>query len=184
MRVLVTMRTCMRQRQFRNGGGPRRLYGAQQAAALAPHQPCAECRDQAVTCDFDDALDAAHGLGGDVEQPRADADDQHRDQRLRQRGDERQHDAAPRGLLIGDEIGGDHRLAVTGTRGVEDAVSERNAEQRPHGAAIVLRRADRRRHGPVEFGLLREQPADDAADLLVRHRTRTAERVLRQRRVP
>lgn len=49
MRVLVMMRTCMRQRQFRNGGGPRRLYGAQQAAALAPHQPRAERRDQAVT---------------------------------------------------------------------------------------------------------------------------------------
>jgi hypothetical protein len=55
-----------------------------EAAALAPDQPDAERRDQRVAGDLDRALGAAHGLCGDVEQPRADADDQHRNQRLHQ----------------------------------------------------------------------------------------------------
>ena len=67
----------------------------------------------------------------------ANPDDRDRDQRLHQRGCERQHDAALRGLLVGDQIGRDHRLAVTGPCGVKYSVSKRDDEQRPD-------RADRR----------------------------------------
>ena len=67
-----------------------------------------------------------------------------RDQRLQQRRDERQHDAAPGGLLVGDEIGGDHRLAVAGAGGVKDAVGKGDRQQRPHRRAVGLRGADGR----------------------------------------
>ena len=74
-------------------------------------------------------------------QPGADADDHHRDQRLHQRRGKRQHDAAPRGLLVGDEIGRDHRLAVAGAGGVEDAVGkgDRRAASRPPSRRIWRR---------------------------------------------
>ena len=71
------------------------------------------------------------------------ADDHDRDQRLQQRRGERQHDAAPPGLVVGDQIGRDHRLAVAGAGGVEDAVEERQRRSGPDRAAVGLGGADR-----------------------------------------
>ena len=60
------------------GDGQRRrrlcLQRADEAAALGPDQPGAERRDQRVACDLDRLFRPAHGLGGGVEQPGADAD--------------------------------------------------------------------------------------------------------------
>ena len=137
----------------------------------------ADQRDQRVAGELDHPLGAAHLAGGGVEQRRRDADDRHRDKRLQQRRGKRQHDAAPPGLLVGDEIGRDHRLAVTGTGGVEDAVDERHAEQRPDRAAVGLGGADDARHVAIELGLLGEHPADDAVGRRRRgRRARRAER--------
>ena len=46
-------------------------------------------------------------------------------------------DAAPDALLVGDEIGGDHHLAVARPGGVHDAVEERDAAEPPEGAAVA-----------------------------------------------
>ena len=114
----------MMMRSRHRGHRMPRLQRAKESAALGPDQPGAERRDQRVAGDLDRALRPAHGFRGGVEQPGADADDQHRDQRLHQRRGERQRDAAPRGFLVGDQIGRDHRLAVAGPGGMEDAVGE------------------------------------------------------------
>ena len=117
-------------------------------------------------------LGVAHLARGGVEQRRRDADERHRDERLQQRRGERQHDAAPPGLLVGDEIGRDHRLAVARPGGVEDAVEEGDAEQRPHRAAVGLGGADDARKVLIELGLLGENPADDAVGGRRRRRCR------------
>ena len=76
---------------------------------------------------------------------------------------EGEHDAALPGLLVGDEIGRDHCLAVAWARGVENPVREREPHQEPRGAAVGLGVADGAGKQPVEFGLLGEQPAGDAS---------------------
>ena len=146
--VIVTDHGRGRHRRHRGRqlqvGFARYRQRTEKAATLDPNQPRAERRDQPITCDLDGALGTAHGPGGNVEQPCTDPDDHHRDQRLRQRGGEGQRDAAPRCFLVGDEIGRDHRLAMSRPGRVEDAVSERDAEQRPDRAAIVPGRTNRR----------------------------------------
>src|SRR5262249_53491118 len=62
--------------------------------------------------------------------------------------------------LVGDHVGGDHRLAVAGTGSVKDTVEERQAEQAPGRAAVRLGGADQPGELFVEFGLLGEDPAD------------------------
>src|ERR1700752_5294045 len=101
--------------------GARGLQRLHEGAALGPHQAGAEGGDQAVACDLDRLFRPAHGLRGGIEQPGTDADQHDGDEGLQQRRDERQHDAAPGGLLIGDQIGRDHRLAVAWTGGMEKA---------------------------------------------------------------
>ena len=77
----------------------------------------------------------------------------------------RQRDAAPPGLVIGNHIGRDHGLAVAGAGGVENAVDEGDADQRPGRAAVGLGGADRAREHAVEFRLLGENPADERAQM-------------------
>ena len=136
-----------------------------ESSALHPQQPRADRDDQQIAHDLDHPHGVAHHLGGGAEQRRGDADDRDRDQRLQHRRGERQHDAALPGLVIGDEVGRDHRLAVTRTGGVEDAVEERNAEQCHSRAAVGLSGADGARQQPVEPGLLGQNPAGHTADV-------------------
>jgi hypothetical protein len=72
---------------------------------------------------------------------------------------------------------------VAGAGGVKDAVGEGNRKQRPDRAAIGFRRAYRRRHLAIEFGLLGQNPSEDAADLRLGGGPRTAERILRHQDV-
>ncbi|MBA7482568.1 hypothetical protein ES707_18060 [subsurface metagenome] len=160
--------------------GPRRLQRAHEAAALGPDQPGAEQRDQAIAGNLDRLLRPAHGLRGGIEQPGTDADQHDGDESLQQCRDERQHDATPGGLLVGDEVGGDHRLAVARAGGVENPVGKRDAEQRPHRRAVGLGGADGGGHFAVEFGLLCQQPSEDATDLRLCRGLRPAEWILRQ----
>ena len=159
-----------------HGRRPRRLQRANKAAALGPDQPGAERRDQGVACDLDRLFRPAHGPGGGIQQPGANRDDRHRDQRLHQRGGERQHDAAPHGLLVGDQIGRDHRLAVAGSGGMKDAVSKGDREQGPDRRAVGLRGADGRGHLAVKFRLFCQQPSEDAAYLRLGCRQAAARR--------
>ena len=71
---------------------------------------------------------------------------------------------------------------MAGPGGVENAVEERDAEQRIGGAAVGLGGADRARQHAVELGLLGENPAGKAADPGRGGAARHAER-LRQRDV-
>ena len=180
MAVAVAVIVVMRGGR-QHGGRLRRLQRAHEGAALGPDQPEAEGGDQAVAGDLDRLFGPAHGFGGGVEQPGAYRDDHNRDQRLHQRRGKRQRDAAPRGLLVGDQIRRDHRLAVAGAGGMKNPIGKRDRQQGPDGAAVRLRGANGRGHLAVEFGLLCQQPSNEAADLrLGAARARAAERTLRQ----
>ena len=183
--VPVIVRMAVVVAMMMRGAGDRRyrrslLQRAREPAALGPDQPGAERRDQRIARDLDGPFSTAHGFGSGVEQPGTNPHDQDGNQRLHQRRGERQHDAAPRGLLVGDQIGRDHRLAMAGTGGVEDAVGERDRQQRPDRRAVRLGGADGRGHLAVEFRLLGENPADDAAGPRFGGTLRGAERRLRQ----
>ena len=115
----------------------------------------------------------AHHLRRGADQNGGDGDDHDGGQRLQQRRGERQRDAAPPGLLIGEQVGRDHRLAVAWAGGMENAVDERDAHQSPIGRAIGLGCADEAGQRAVEQRLLGEDPAGDAGD---RRRAKGAER--------
>ena len=99
--VIVWWRHRGADRVQRPAQAPHRV---EEAPALGPDQPRANQRDQRVARELDDTLGAAHLAGGGVEQCRGDADDRNRNQRLKQRGSERQHDAAPPRFLVGDQV--------------------------------------------------------------------------------
>ena len=136
----------------------------QERAALHPQQPQADDDDERVTHLLDDAHGVAHHLRRGAEQHRGDADDGDGGQRLHDGRRKRQHHAALPGLVVGDDVGRDHRLAVAGTGGVEDAVDEGDAEQRPGGAAVGLGGADGARQHAIEFRLFCQNPAGDGAE--------------------
>ena len=181
--VMMVVVIVMMMGHGKRGLGALCLQRPHKAAALGPNQPGAERRDQRVAGDLDRFFGPAHGLRGSIEQPGADADQHHRDQRLQQRRGKRQQDAAPRGFLVGDKIRRDHRLAVAGAGGVKYAVGKRDRKQRPDRRAVGFRGADGRGHLAIEFRLLGQDPSDDAADLRFGGRPRPAERVLRHQGV-
>ena len=74
-------------------------------------------------------------------------------------------DAAPRGLLVGHQIGRDHRLAMAGAGGVKDAIGKGDREQRPHRRAVGLGGANGRGNLAIEFRLSCQQPSDNATEL-------------------
>ena len=139
--VAVIMMVGRRSRRHRRQR-PLDLKRADEAAALGPDQPRAERRYQGVACNLDHLLGIAHGAGGGIEQPGANRDDHYRDQRLHQCGGKRQHDAAPGCLLVGDQIGRDHRLAVAGSGGMKDPVGKGYRKQGPDRRSVRLRGAD------------------------------------------
>ena len=124
--------TAMRMTvRFEVGGaarrvGPQSTERAKKAITLDHNGPGAEEHDQAITNDFDNLDRIAHELGSGAEEHGADSDDQYGGQRLHYRRCERQGDAATPSLVIGKEIGRNHRLAVAGSGRMEDAVKERN----------------------------------------------------------
>src|SRR5216684_1664166 len=155
------------------GGPVERPQRRQRGAPFHPQQAQADQDDQRVADDLDDVDRASHGCRGRVQQRGRDPDHRHRDQRLQQRGGERQCHAAPPGLLVGDKVGRDHRLAVAWTGGMEDAVEERQSEQAPGGAAVGLGGANEAGELAVELRLLGEDEAEHAADRRRRRRRRT-----------
>src|SRR5262249_20376840 len=114
----------------------RRLFAPQQtqeSAAFDPKQAQADQHDQRIADDFNHADGITHRLGSSAQECGSDADDRDGHECLKHRRSERQKDATPPGLVIGDQVGRDHSLAVTRPGRVENAVKERNAEQRVCG---------------------------------------------------
>jgi hypothetical protein len=109
--------------------------GMQEAAPFYPEEPRADQHDECVTDELDDAHRLAHHLRGGADQHRGDGDNGHGGRGLQQSRGEREHDATPPGFLVGEQVGANHRLAVAGTGGVENAVDERNSHQSPIGRA-------------------------------------------------
>ena len=91
---------------------------AEQRPPLHPQEPQAHDADHRETDDHGPAHGVTHRLGRGVEQHCGGRHDDDCRQRLKDRRSEGQNDAAPPRLVIGDEVGRDHRLAVTGPRGV------------------------------------------------------------------
>lgn len=73
-----------------------------------------------------------------------------------------QNNTTAPGLFVGDEIGGDHGLAVARPDGMEDAVDKRDAKQAPHRRSILLARFDEAGQRTVKGRLLGEDPAHQA----------------------
>ena len=77
---------------------------ADQRAPLDPEQPGAERGNQPVADNLDPPDGAVHGAAGGAKQNRGDTHDRDRDQRLQDRRGKREHDAAPPGLAVGDNV--------------------------------------------------------------------------------
>jgi len=189
VRVLsvLVMRVTVIVIRRRHGGADRgrtvkRPQSRDESAPLHPQQSQPDHDDQRIAHDFDGIDRAPHSRRGRIQQRGGDAHQRHRDQGLKQRGGERQHHAARPGLFVGDHVGRDHRLAVTGAGGVENAVEEGEPEQTPSGGAIGLGGAYQAGELAIEFRLLGEDPAEHAAYRHSRRlRARRAERyALRQ----
>jgi hypothetical protein len=160
--------------------GSEALQFPEQPAPLRPAEAHSDRDDDEIARDLDHPDGTAHRGGGCAEHCGRDADHCDRGERLQERRGKRQHDAAPPRLAVGDEIGRDDSLAVTGTRGMQDAVGERQAKQAINGAAIRLGGADHAGEAAIVRGLLCQQPAEDAASRL-RGSTTDAERALGER---
>src|SRR6266508_6792094 len=81
-------------------------------------------------------------------------------------------------MVVGDQVGGDHRLAVARPGGVEHAIEKGDAEQGPGRAAVGLGGADRAGQRAIELSLFGKYPTEHPADRGRRRalRTRHAER--------
>ena len=115
-------------------------------AALAPDEPEADGGDAAVARELDPVGRAVHLGGGGVEDETGRADEGDRHRRLQQRREQRQQRAALQRTFVGEHVGGDHRLAVPRSGGVEDAVGEAKRDQSPDGPRVAVQRVDLRRH--------------------------------------
>ena len=128
---------------------------------LAPDQPASQRDDQCVGDNLEIETGPGHRDAGHVQDHRC-----HQDQRdgaagLRERCDERQHDAVSQALAGGEQIGRDHGLAMTGAGGVNDPVQEGETEQSPGGMAVVAHGANRRRHVLIEIDLHRDEEIEE-----------------------
>ncbi len=115
------------------GGGfvsdPQLVDCLQKSAPFDPQQPCTEKRDEAVADDLNDANGVAHQLRRRAKENGGDRDDGHRGQGLHDCRGERERDTSAPCLLIGEQVRGNHRLAVARPGRMENAVGERDAEQ-------------------------------------------------------
>ena len=99
------------------GGGfvsdPQLVNCLQKSAPFDPQQSCTEKRDEAVADDLNDANGVAHQLRGRAKENGGDRDDGHRGQGLHDGRGERERDASAPCLLIGEQVRGNHRLAMS-----------------------------------------------------------------------
>src|SRR4029077_5112553 len=119
MPVMMIMSVIMRR-----GGIRATTQQPQESATLDPQQAQANQHDQGITDDLDNADCVTHCFGSGAQHGCSNADNGDGGECLKDRGRKRQHNAAPPGFIIGDQIGRDDRLAMAGTGSVEDAVEK------------------------------------------------------------
>ncbi len=149
-----------------------------ESRTLAPNQPGTEAGDPREADHLDEGGDVLHVLCRRVQQQRQRTDEHHRNGALQQRGQEGKHDAAPQRPLVGDHVGGEHGLAVSGARRMEHAVHEPDAHQPPQGHAVGPHRTHTKRELVLEPALLRQQPAGQAGGAAAALRDADPERVV------
>ena len=106
-----------------------RTQRGEKRAAFAPDEPQSERRDRRIAHLFDDRRGIRHALRRRIEDQSGNRDDRDRDKPLQQRREAGEHEPAFQCALVGDHVGGDHRLAVPRSGGMEDAVSEAQSRQ-------------------------------------------------------
>ncbi len=150
----------MRVLRCRRGFGFECVQGPKERAPFHPKKPGADQHDQRVTYGLDDTYGVTHRLGGRADQDCGNRNKHHCCERLQERGSERQRDAAPPGFFVGDEVRGDHRLAVARPCGMENAIGERDPQQPPERRTIAFGGADEARQFAIEQCLLAQEPAE------------------------
>ena len=106
--MAVTVQGMRRRDRGADGrGAMERAQRREEDPPFHPQQPDADEDDERIAQDFDQIDRPFHGRRGGVQQRGGDAHEHHRDQRLQQRGRERQHHAAHPGLFVRDHVGRD-----------------------------------------------------------------------------
>ena len=126
--IVVMMVVLVRGRRRRSPdrlGLVQRTRLANERPALHPQKPQPNDDDQRVAQRLDHVDRHLHRRCGRIQHRGRDPDQHHRDQSLKNGGGKGEHNAAFPRLLVGDEIGRDHRLAVTGTGRMKHAIRER-----------------------------------------------------------
>ena len=100
----------------------------QKSAPFDPQQPCTEKCDEAVADDLNHANGVAHQLRGRAKENGGHRDDGHRGQGLHDSRGERQRDTSAPCLLIGEQVRGNHRLAMSRPCRVKNAVHKRDTD--------------------------------------------------------
>ena len=140
----------------------RHAPGSQKRGAFHSDQRRAENRYSGIAHDLDRIRGGCHPRRRRLEDDGAYADDRHRAQALQKRRAKRDHQASPQGALVGKHIGGNHRLAVTGTGGMKNSVAETESDESPGGAAAEFRGSDRGAEQTVKPRFLGQDPAHNA----------------------
>jgi hypothetical protein len=136
--------------------------GDEKGAPLHVCQSKTDENHKAVAHDLDDVDRSSDRRRRRTEKDRYDRHDGDGNGGLNARRREREDDAATPSLAIGDDIGRNHGLAVTGTYGVKDAVQEGDGEQAARGRAILLAGPNVARQRAIEFRLFHENPPRQA----------------------
>ena len=155
MRVMV-VRVCKRQAVLGIGA----KEPVQQRASLAPEQPGAKRADQCVAHDFEEPCRVGHGHGRAAQHKINQRHHRYCGRRLQEGREEGQRDPPAQRHFIGEHIGRDDRLAVTGAGCMKDAVSERQADQNPELRAVLTHRLERAGQRAIEGLLLDIDPVE------------------------
>ena len=133
---------------------------AEGRAQLIVEQPDADQRHQRPARRLEPGLHGADLQARGAQQQHQHAHHDKRRERLDQRRQERQQDAAPHRAAIRQHIGGNHRLAMAGARRMQHAVGEAQRREHQRGAerACGLEAAHGRGKLAIELRLLLQHP--------------------------
>ncbi len=133
----------------------------QHAPDLARQEPGAEERDHGEAGNFHRLRRFRHGDGGAAQHEIGGDDEEDGDRALNQRRDEGNQDAAFQLRLVGDHVGGDHRLAMAGAGRVEHAIGKGEADQRGQRPWVFAHGFQRAGQRAVEALLVDVDPLEE-----------------------
>ena len=134
------------------------------AQRLGPDHPRAEGGDQRIGTDLEDLRGLRDRDRGHVENDGRDADQQDRRHRLGHRRSEGEKDRLSHRLAIGEHIGRDDGLAVTGPGRVEDPVDEGKSGQPPSRIRVGFQILQGGGEGFVEGSLVDRDPREETGE--------------------